>query len=96
MAKYGILKNPVDILEEVALRHKVIRKQIGLSQTLLAERSGVSLGSIKRFERTGQNSLISLLALAHISNRLDDFEFIFKPMDHLKEIAKLFSDKTRR
>ncbi len=95
MAKFGIEKNPYDFLEELALRHKTIRKQIGLSQSQLAERSGVSLGSIKRFEQTGQISLESLLKLVQILNRLNDFELILKPTDNLKEIDKLFSDKTR-
>ena len=37
----------------------------------------------------------SLLKLAHVLNRINDFEYIFKPLDNLKEIEKLFSDKTR-
>jgi len=61
----------------------------------LAKRSGVSLGSIKRFELTGQISLESLLKLAHVLNRLNDFELIFKSLDNLEKIEKLFSDNTR-
>ena len=37
-----------------------IRKRRSLSQQALAEKSNVSYGSIKRFETTGQISLISL------------------------------------
>jgi transcriptional regulator with XRE-family HTH domain len=95
MGKYGIGKHPSDILEDLALKHKLLRKQIGLSQAELANRSGVSLGSIKRFELTGQISLESLLKLAQIIDRLSDFEPIFKPTENLKEIEKLFSDRTR-
>ena len=95
MTKFGIEKKPYDFLEELALRHKTIRKQSGLSQSQLAQRSGVSLGSIKRFELTGQISLESLLKLVQILNRLSDFELILKPTENLKEIDKLFSDKTR-
>ena len=95
MSKFGIAKKPYDFLEELALRHKTIRKQIGLSQSQLAERSGVSLGSIKRFEQTGQISLESLLKLVQILNRLNDFELILKPTENLKKIDNLFSDKTR-
>jgi predicted transcriptional regulator len=95
MGKFGINKYPSDILEELALKHKAIRKKIKLTQGELAERSGVSLGSIKRFESTGQISLESLLKLAQILNRLNDFELVFKQEENFKEIEKLFSDKTR-
>ena len=95
MKKFGIEKKPTDLLGELALKHKTLRKQAGLTQTELAARSGVSLGSIKRFERTGQVSLESLLKLVQILNRLNDFELILQPMENLKKIDQLFSDKTR-
>ena len=96
MAKFGIEKNPYDFLKEIALKHKALRKQAGLTQSILARRSGVSLGSIKRFELTGQISLESFLKLVQILDRLNDFELILKPVENLKGIDKLFSDKTRR
>ena len=95
MGKFGFDKKPSDILEDLALKHKTLRKQSGLTQSELAKRSGVSFGSIKRFELSGQISLESLLKLAQILNRINDFEMIFKPTESLKEIDKLFSDKTR-
>ena len=88
-------KKPSDTLREIAQRHKVLRKQAGFSQSELAKRSGVSLGSLKRFETTGQISLESLLLLADVLHRLDDFEAVLKPVENLKAIEKLFSDKTR-
>lgn len=94
--KFGIHKNPSDLLEEIAARHKAIRKEAGLSQLELATRSGVSLGSLKRFERSGQISLEFLLKLLHILDRLDDFDGFLKPTENLKDIEKLFSDKTRK
>jgi transcriptional regulator with XRE-family HTH domain len=95
MSKFGINKKPFDFLEEIASRHRTLRKQAGFSQSELAKRSGVSLGSLKRFETTGQISLESLLKLLDVLNRLNDFDLILKPMDNLAEIEKLFSDKTR-
>lgn len=94
MARFGLEKNPSDILEELA-KHKTLRKQLGLSQVELARRSGVSLGSIKRFELIGQISLESLLKLAQILNRLQDFDQLLTPNNQLAEIEKLFSDRTR-
>jgi transcriptional regulator with XRE-family HTH domain len=96
MFKFGITKNPIDLLNEIASKHRIIRKSFGLSQSELAEKSGVSLGSLKRFERTGHISLQSLLMLSHVLNRLEDFDLIFKPKENLDEIEKLFSDKTRK
>jgi len=96
MLQFGIEKKPYDFLKELALKHKVIRKQARLTQSELAKRSGVSLGSIKRFELTGQISLESLLKLVQILNRINDFELILRPVENLKEIDKLFSDKTRK
>lgn len=95
MSKFGIAKKTSDVLIEIVVRHKAIRKTFGWSQVELSERSGVSLGSLKRFERTGQISLESLLMLAHVLNRLDDFDFVFKQKENLDAIEKLFSDKTR-
>lgn len=96
MVKFGIEKNPYDVLEEIAYKHKVLRKQVGLTQSELAKRSGVSLGSIKRFELTGQISLESLLKSVQILNRIKDFELILNPIEKTKSVDKLFSDRTRK
>ena len=96
MVNFSINKKPYDFLQDIALRHKVLRKQAGFSQSELAQRSGVSLGSLKRFERTGQISLEALLLLTDVLNRLNDFEAILQPLDNLEAIEKLFSPKTRR
>ncbi len=95
MAKFGLTKLPSDLLIELAQKIKIIRKQAGFTQSEIAKRSGVSLGSVKRFELTGQISLESLLKLAQILNRMNDFETLLTPKENLKEIEKLFSDKTR-
>jgi len=67
-------KTPMDVMQEIKTRFKARRKQLGLTQTDLAARSGVSLGSLKRFERTGQISLESLLKLALVLECLGDFD----------------------
>ena len=85
----------MNINSHLSQKHKVLRKQACLTQSEFADRSGVSLGSIKRFELTGKISLESLLKLVQILNRIDDFEKLLKSKEDLKEIDKLFSDKTR-
>jgi transcriptional regulator with XRE-family HTH domain len=47
---------------------------MNLSQAGLAERSGVNIHSLRRFEKTGRIALDSLLRLALVLNVLDDFE----------------------
>jgi len=90
---YSLSSTPTDISKALAERHKSLRKQLKLSQVEMAERSGVSLGSLKRFEGTGQISLESLLKLAHLMNRLGDFEYIFQTKEDLYNIEKLFTTK---
>lgn len=93
---FSLSKQPSDILKQTASRHRAVRKSLRLSQQELAERSGVSLGSIKRFESTGKISLESLLKSLQVLGRLEDFDLILQAREDLDEIEKLFSDKTRR
>lgn len=81
------LKYPIDVKIEIASRARKIRLAKGFTQQGLALRSGVSLGSIKRFERTGNISLISLLSLAIILGFLDDFEQVFQPKEDLRNMT---------
>ncbi|MFA9187023.1 helix-turn-helix domain-containing protein [Flavobacterium magnesitis] len=90
MKNYSINKTPLQVQIELAERLRKIRKDKKISQSELAAKSGVSLGSIKRFEHTGEIALASLLKLAHLFDKLDDFNSIFKSDDNLKEIEKLF------
>ena len=90
---YSLSTTPTDISKALAERHKTLRKHLKISQAEMAERSGVSLGSLKRFERTGQISLESLLKLAHLMNRLGDFEGIFQTKEDQSDIEKLFTTK---
>lgn len=93
MNKYSVDKVPKDVRMELAQKLKELRKQKGLTQMDLAARSGVSLGSLKRFETTGQVSLDSLLKLVFILGRLSDFEQLLKPDGDLSHIEKLFDSK---
>ena len=72
-----LLKTPQDIRLEIAARAKERRLDLNISQQELAERSGVSLGSIKRFESSGLVSLASLLEIALVLERSADFDDIF-------------------
>lgn len=62
-----------DLVERVRAR----RKAQGLTQRRLADRSGVSYSSLRRFETTGEISLTSLLRLAQTLGCLEDFNALF-------------------
>jgi len=57
-------------------KFKERRLSLDLTQEGLATKSGVSLGSLKRFESSGQIALESLLKLALVLECLDDFNMI--------------------
>lgn len=95
MGRFSLNKTPLDVLKKIAVKIKVLRKEKKLSQSELSKRSGVSVGSLRRFEQTGQISLESLLKIIHVLDRLDEFDGILNPQKNNK-IELLFSDKTRR
>lgn len=63
--------------QNLAKRVRNIRKSQSISQEKLAYMSGVSYGSIKRFESTGQISLLSLTKIAMTLNIADELKNIF-------------------
>lgn len=95
MNKYSLSKTPQDILALTADRHRRLRKKKKFTQKALAERSDVSLGSLKRFEQNGQISFENLLKLAQILGQLDAFKHLFVTNDQTKEVEQLFSKKAR-
>jgi len=68
-------------MEELRVKFKARRKSMGYTQTECATRSGLSFGSIKRFEKSGQISLDSLLTLAFILECLGDFYGVCEDID---------------
>ena len=72
---------PQDIMLTYAKRVRTLRIQFGITQKELAQRVGVAEGTIKRFEQTGEIQLRSLLGIALVLGRLDEFSDIFKLPD---------------
>jgi transcriptional regulator with XRE-family HTH domain len=75
----------------IAQRAKGRRLALNLSRKTLAERSGVTEASLKRFELTGDISMDSLLRLAFAMECLSDFETLFsnyQAFQSLDEISK--------
>lgn len=69
--------NILDIKRNLSERVRARRREAKISQMELAGRSGVSLGSVKRFERTGEISLTSLLRIAVVLGYESDFDELF-------------------
>lgn len=74
--------------KKLAERVSRIRKRRKISQQELSEKSGVSYGSIKRFETTGQISLISLTKISialGCSNEITEM-FVDVPYLNIEEV----------
>ncbi len=78
MTRYS-LRTPEQVSADLAVRIRELRLARGWRQVTLAERAGVSLGSLRRFESSGRVSLQNLLKLAFAIGRLDDFDAILQP-----------------
>ena len=70
-------KTPNDIAKELVEKIKQHRKKLKISQAQLAIKSGVSLGSIKRFESKYEISLNSFIKIIIALNLERDLENLF-------------------
>ncbi len=69
--------SPEEMNQEIAQRMRERRKEKHLTQATLSKRADVSLGSLKRFERTGEISLSSLVKIAFALGCENDFNHLF-------------------
>ena len=77
--------------QKLAQRVRNIRKRRSISQENLASMSGVSYGSIKRFETSGQISLISLTKIAMALDIADELRNLFKKVPY-KDIQEVINE----
>ena len=70
-------KTPNEIAKELVEKIKQQRKKLKISQIQLAAKSGVSLGSIKRFESKYEISLNSFIKILIALNLERDLENLF-------------------
>lgn len=81
-------KTWTEINNDIAQKIVRLRKRKKITQKQLAVRSGVSLGSLKRFEQSGEISLQSLTKIAialDVENELEDL-FNNVPFASIEEI----------
>ncbi len=93
-----IMRTPQEMAWQIAKAVQARRLSLNLSQKTLSERSGVSFGVIKKFERLGKISLESLLKLALALGALQEFENLFKLTDekYPTSLDQILKEKTRR
>ncbi len=86
-------KTPNEVQLLLKDKFKKQRKLLKITQQELANKSAVSLGSIKRFEQTGHISLESLLKIAFVLECLEDFEKICdkKKEDRFESIEEIIA-----
>ena len=77
--------------QKLAQRVRNIRKRRSISQEKLASMSGVSYGSIKRFETSGQISLISLTKIAMALDIADDIRNLFMTVPY-RDIQEVINE----
>ena len=77
--------------QKLAQRVRNIRKRRSISQEKLASMSGVSYGSIKRFETSGQISLISLTKIAMALDIADDIRNLFTTVPY-RDIQEVINE----
>lgn len=76
---YG--KTPRELLLLIAENEKKRRKQLGMTQSKLAEEASISLASLRRFEQKGEIALSSLMKIAIVLRAQDEFLSLFPQSD---------------
>lgn len=66
-----------EITAALGLRLKAVRLSQSLTQADLAERAGMSVGTVKLLERTGQSSVASLVRVVQALGLADQLQSLF-------------------
>ena len=90
------LISPHDVMLSLAQRAKTLRLQANITQQELAGKVGIAIGTLKRFEKTGEIQFNHLLGIALVLGRLDEFSGIFAPADKPFSLYELKNYKPRQ
>ena len=92
------MMSPHEMSVYIARQAQAKRLSLNFSQQTLSERSGVSFGVLKKFERTGRISMESLLKIALSLGSLEGFKDLFKPTPpgHFTSLDALINNKVRK
>jgi transcriptional regulator with XRE-family HTH domain len=83
-----VWETPDEINLVVARNAQNLRKRKGISQKKLSQISGVSYGSVKRFEATGNISFLSLTKIAVALDAVNGIKALFTevPYQSIEEV----------
>ena len=91
---------PNSLIEQLKEKFKQKRLSFNFTQEGLSNKSGVSLGSLKWFDKTGQISLESLLKISLVLECLDDFLNIAnkkeEKINSIDELLKKRNEPTKK
>ncbi len=86
------ISTPEKVILNIRDNFRTKRLQVKLTQEGLAKRSGVTLGSLKRFESSGEVSLKSLLNIALVLECLEELDTLCEkkdtPLSSIDELIK--------
>ncbi|WP_193213128.1 helix-turn-helix domain-containing protein [Luteolibacter marinus] len=83
------LRNPNYLIQQIGQRIRTHRKARGWTQAELAERSGLSLSTLKLLEREGKGSLQRLAQVAVILNLDGELRELFASTPAYSSIAEV-------
>ena len=90
------LTSPVDVMISVAQRAKALRLEQNITQQELADKVGIAIGTVKRFEKSGEIQFNHLLRIALVLGSLEEFFDIFSPVDVPDSLYELKAAKPRQ
>ena len=74
--KFNNYSRPDEIKSELSSRFKTLRLSLNYSQAYVSTKSGVSLRTIKSFEKDGSISVDNLIKILRVLNVADNFNYL--------------------
>ena len=90
------LITPPDVMQITAQRARALRLAQNITQQELADRVGIAVGTVKRFEKSGEIQFNHLLRIALVLGKLEDFSNIFAVDDVPASLYDLKAEKVRQ
>ena len=91
-----LLITPADVMLQTAQRAKALRLEQNIPQQELADKAGIAVGTVKRFEKSGEIQFNHLLRIALVLGRLDDFKTLFAADDVPASLYEFKAAKVRQ
>ena len=91
-----LLITPADVMLQTAQRAKALRLEQNITQQELADKAGIAVGTVKRFEKTGEVQFNHLLRIALVLGKLDDFKPLFPADDVPASLYEFKAAKVRQ